>query len=484
MGSNTTILSGGISQTVYNYDHQCTWSMTVTDGVNTIEVGYPLTVEFNIVRNTFASANTGTFSIYNLAPSTRSNSLMFQDRFNTAANKFVTFKAGYNGQETVCFKGRIQESYSRRQGTETITTMQCLDLGVPTDYVNVTYEAGITKKEAYNNIIQNFTHLEKGYTGTLEGTYLTPVTFEGKPLDVLNEITENNTFVDNGKINTMQPNECLEMGVPILNADTGLLNTPQRRGAEIIAEGIFNPNATVGQLVEVQSITASEFCGTFMLTGFAHNGTISGAVAGRRTTTYNFLIGAILPNGSYTSKGTVQKQPFSKVKEDKVTPATTKIGSDITSVYNYIKNHKGQPPNIKVGHTNFTWKDLLLPSGTGNKPEQIFAQITPSYLENCKVIAEKLYDFIKTNIPNGKIIITSNWRSKENNASLNNASSESAHLRGAAIDFQMVGSSTYQAWNVFNKYWDKFTYRFTVNKGGSWVIHVQSTLGKGNAKRA
>lgn len=476
------VITGSISKS--NIQNQCTWQLSVTDGITTKEIGYPLTVEFNIVRNTFASANTATFNIYNLAPSTRSNSLFFQDRFNTSANKFVTFKAGYNGNMIVCFKGRIQECYSRRQGVETITSMQCLDLGIPTDYVNVTYQAGTTKKEAHDNIIQNFTHLEKGYTGSLEGVYLTPVTLEGKPLDVLNEISEGCTFIDNNKINTMQPNECLDMGVPILNADTGLLNTPQRSGSEIIAEGIFNPNATVGQLIEVQSKTASEFCGTFQLTGLTHSGIISGAVAGKRTTKYNFLVGAMLPNGSYTTTGTTQKQPFSKVKIDKVTPVNEKIGNDVTSVYNYIRSHKGQPPNTKVGHTDFTWRQLLLPFGTGNTVAQIFAQVNPSILQNCKVIAEKLYDFMKANLPRSRAVITSNWRSKENNARLSNASKESLHLRGLAIDFVVTGMSTNSAWVIFNKAWSAFTYRFFPTKGGDCVIHVQATLGKGGAKRA
>lgn len=483
MASNVQ-LSGGIEYIEKNLQNQCSWRLTVTDGKNTQIVFYPLTIEFNIVRNTFASANTATFSIYNLAPSTRSNPLFFQDRFNTSTNKFVTFEAGYDGNLAVCFKGRIQESYSKRHGTEVITTMQCLDLGIPTDYVNVTYQAGTTKKEAYDNIIQNFTHLEKGATGTLEGQYLTPVTFEGKPLDILNEITEGNTFVDNNKINTLQPNECLDVGIPVLSAETGLLNTPERRESEIIAEGIFNPNVMVGQLVEVKSKTASEFCGTFQLTGFTHSGVISGAVTGERRTRYNFLIGAMLPNGSYTTTGTTQKQPFSKVKGEKIAPVNEKIGSDINSVYRYIRAHNGQPPNIKVGHTNFTWKQLLLPVGTGNTTAQIMAQINPSILQNCKVIAEKLYDFMQVNLPGKRAIVTSNWRSHENNASLSNAAKESLHLRGLAIDFQVAGASTNSAWDVFNRGWSAFTYRFFPTKGGDCVIHVQATLGKGNAKRA
>lgn len=466
-----------------NLQNQCIWELSVTDGENTKTVGYPLTIEFSIERNTFASANVGNFNIYNLSPSTRSakGGLFFQDRFNTTNQKILTFKAGYKGNLITCFKGRIQEAYSKRQGTEVITSIQCLDLGVPTDYINATYEAGTPKKEAYLNIIQNLQGLSLGSIGSLDGVYQTPVTFEGKPLDVLNEITGGNTYIDNGVINTLMPNEALDIGVQILNADTGLIATPQRRNAEIIAEGIFNPSAYVGQLYEVQSQTASEFSGTFKLSGLVHSGTISGATAGARTTRYNFFIGALLPNGSYTITNQTERQPFIKVKKEEKTLVNSKIGGDVYSVYQYIRSHNGQVPNTKVGHTNWTWKQLLLPAGTGNTQSQIYVQITTEILQNCKLIAEKLYDFANVNFSGRKINIVSNWRSRENNARLNNAAKESTHLRGLAIDFNISGMSTQTAYSTFNKLWDKFTYIFKTKT--SYNIHVQAVPGRNGALR-
>ena len=72
---------------IKSYNNQCIWSLAVSDGINTKVIGYPLTIEFNIVRNTFASANSATFNIYNLSPSTRSSEFFFQDRFNIKNQK-------------------------------------------------------------------------------------------------------------------------------------------------------------------------------------------------------------------------------------------------------------------------------------------------------------------------------------------------------------------------------------------------------------
>ena len=319
----TNALTGGISQNIANFEKQCIWQMTVTfqdekGQEQTKTIGYPLTVNFSIERNTFASANTGRFTIYNLSPASRASEAFFQDRFYTNKVKYVTFKAGYNGNLTTCFRGYILQSYSRRQGVDVITEMECLDMGTPKyDYINVTFEAGTTKKEAYKNIIQNCEGLTLGYIGTLEGDYKTPVTFAGEPLTVLNQISEGHTFIDNGVVHTLQNNECLDIGVTILNGKTGLINTPQRKGAEIIVNSIFNPNIQVGQLLNIDDPIQKKFNGSFMVCGFEHSGTISGAISGQRITTIKLLIGDYLQNSSYNLTGTTEPQQFSKVKANK-----------------------------------------------------------------------------------------------------------------------------------------------------------------------
>lgn len=495
MASNTTI-NAGVTSSVINSPHQCIWELSVTDGEKVLTVGYPLTIEFNIVRNTFATANTATFNIYNLSPATRSangsnkdevSGLLFQDRFNTSSNKFVTFKAGYNNNLVTCFFGRIQEAYSHRQGTEVITSIQCMDMGIPTDYINVTFEAGTKKRDAYKNVVNSLEGLALGAIGQLEGTYQTPVTLEGTPLEVLNEISGGNTFIDNGLVNCLQSNECLDIGVKVLKAETGLLNTPQRRGAEIIAEGIFNPNATVGQLMEVKSETASEFSGTFCVTGITHTGVISGAVGGQRITRYNFLVGALLPSGQYINTGVTDAQSFTKVRGEDRTPVDSNVGSDVYSVYYYIKNHNGRPPHTRVGKTPYLWENLVK---NNNSYDEILREITPAYLQNCKIIAEQLYNFMQAYFSGKTITINSGWRSVENNArahgAKNNARAngvkESAHLRGAAMDFTINGMSTRTAFKTFYNSWSGFTYQFNIT-GNSSVIHVQSTRGAGRALR-
>ncbi len=484
MASN---LSGGISQQINNsnFNHQCIWRMDVLyidkDGKEKVQsVGYPCTINFNISRNTGANANTANFKIYNLAPSTRNGEAFFQDRFNTAFKKIVTFKAGYGGLVT-CFRGCLSESYSARQGVDIVTSMQCLDLGtLKNEIVNVTFEAGTKKLDAYKNIIQNSDGLTLGYIGTIEGEFKTPTTFYGDILSVLNQITNNHTYIDKGVVHTTQNNECLDIGVTVLKSSTGLIGTPQRNGAGLVVKSVFNPDLQVGQLLQIDDPIANVFNGTYMITGITHSGEISGAIAGQRITTIELLIGAFLPNSSYNQTGSTTFAGFNKVKGENITPVSGNLQADAISVYNYIQKNNGKYPNTKITQ-NISWKEMI---ENDNNDSERKNELTVEIISNCIIVAKKLQAFIDTNTPNAKIKINSGWRSRRVNNSLKNAAKESAHLRGLAIDFKYYNANTYSVYrDVYKKYWDKFTYLFRT-QSGSAVIHVQATLGKGQSRRS
>lgn len=459
-------------------NNQCIWQLTVTVGNKTKVVEYPLTIDFNITRNTSASSNTATFNIYNLGKSTRNSEFFFQDKFATDKRKLVIFKAGYGNNLITIFKGYILESYSKRQGADIITSMQCMDMGIVSDYVNITFNKGTTFKNACEQIVKNSNDLSLLNIGTLEGSFQTPYVVEGSILDCIIKICGGNAFSDNGNISILQQNEALDVGVTILEGDSGLLGTPERRGGEVVVRSLFNPNLTVGQLVEIKSSTASDFTGTYKISGISHSGTISGAVCGERITTLNLFIGAFLPNSNYNVTGAKTKQPFSLVKgKNNVKPYSGKIDSSVMATYHYIKTHNGQVPNTWITN-QISWKMMLIEGG-GNTAKQIYTEITPEYLQNCKTIATKLTKFVQKRWGNVKIEVSSGWRSKENNNRLKNASKESTHLRGLAIDFSLKGLNTNAVYSEFYKNWDRFTYYMRQYR----KIHVQATYGVGGARR-
>ena len=462
---NSPMLQGGVA--VSDVPHQWTYRLTViTEDGEAIEMAYPLTLSFNILRDTQASSNTATFSILNVAASKRTQ--VFKDRLDTGIIKGIIFEAGYEGNLTTLFRGNIQEAYSVRHGVDIALEIQAWDVGIGYDYLATTFEAGTTFKEAYKNIVSQ-SPFSLGSIGALDGQFQQPTTFVGSPLNVLNEITGGHTYVDNGVVNTLQDNECLDAGVAILNADSGLLGSPRRRNAQVEVDSIFRPDILVGQLLEIESDSASEFSGTYVVLGVNHVGEISGAKAGNRKTVLNLMNGKQLKD-SPVPLTKEQGEPFTKVKGEERLPVNSNYGSSVREVYRYIREHNGEIVgyNKKI-NPRVSWIEML---GHGNKPNERLKECTEAVLYNCQTTANKLYGFLQTYFPNEKIEIVSGWRSTANNNNPNRADGVqgSKHIFGQAMDFHFMHRSTRLAYQKFKDYWQGYVY---LNKYGN--IHVQTT---------
>lgn len=486
-----TLLEGAIAvnsyQPVTNLTHQWSWKIAITylneqGQYETREFGYPLTLQFNIVRNTLAQSNTGDFTIYNLGKATRS--AIFQDRFATQIIKYITLSAGYEGKLIQVFKGKINECYSKRVGVDVLTNIKAWDIGVNEKVMCVTFQAGTTFKDAIKNVLAQAPY-DLGAIGDIQGTFKTDTSFVGTPLNIANQITNGHTFVDNGTVNTLNNNECLDTGVLVLD-DKTLIGTPERRNQSVTANIIFNPSLMVGQLIEVQSNIASDFSGTYYLGGMTHSGTISGAEAGQRITTVDLLCGAFLPNSDTNITGQTQRIGFTKVKQEKVTPVNTNYGSSVEEVYRYIKDHKGNISGLRKWITNtISWKDMLLHN---NQSDNINAQITKDILYQCENIAHQLTDFMNTNCKGLRYKIVSGWRTRQNNRAQKHAEKESVHLRGGAIDFEITNASTnivfYNKFKPLKTGWKNFTYLYRGDYSSKYYIHVQNRPGEGGALRS
>ena len=498
-------LSGGAT---YNDDvkfrRQWTYSINITfrdekGEVKTIRVGYPLHINFNIIKNTFATTNVGSFTLYNLNASTRE--YIRQDRFLYDQKKYITFEVGYEGQNTRIFRGYIQEAYSVKSGSDILTRIEAWDIGQD-QFVAKTFEAGTSFKEAVKilgtqeekekEIIQDLSlstldKLKIQNIGDLNGSFKTPTTIVGKPIDAINQVASGHAYVDDGEINVLMDNECLDVGVAVISAKTGLMGTPQRRENFLVFDTLLNPSIKVGQLLEIKSETASKFNGTYLVAGFEHAGDIGGTKAGSRKTSISVLYNKGIRNSNVNLTGATEKEQFTKVKGEERTEVYSNYGSDIDEVYRYIIEHKGNMRGYNKKITdNISWREMIQPTGSGNTDEQVYTQVTKEYLQNMKNIAQELQRFLNTWYGNLyiRLQIVSGWRSKENNAKWSNASKESVHLRGGAIDFRFVGLNTLQQFNkIFRPYYPKFCYWYRADSG-NYYIHVQNSYGVGGAKRA
>lgn len=401
----------------------------------------PITVEFDVIKS-MRSENSARITVYNLDASTRE--FLYQDIImlnNSEYIKWITLEAGYEAKEgyrepltLVCW-GYVKQCFSVRNGVDFITTIEVIDPDVLTEYCGVTFEAGTTFQQAYDYLIAQLPSLKRGETGVLQGEFKVPTVFDGNAFVLVNKLTGGHTYIDNGVVNTLQDNETLsDYECYYIAADTGLLETPKRYDTVLEINMLFEPTIKLGQLVEIKSSTQARFDGQYKVVGINHKCLISGAVDGARTTTLQlqYIYGWVNSNINLTQEP--QGNPPSEIKNNKVEPINTNIGSDARAVYKHLKDTLGKIPN-KMINSAISWKNMI---GNNNTNSERFRQLTAGKLQACTEIANRVVQFRDRYFPGRTITITSGWRSVENNAREGGVSN-SQHLTGRAVDMKIAG---------------------------------------------
>lgn len=259
----------------------------------TLSVQRPFTVEFDIHRNSLSSANVAQFRIFNLAPNTRDQ--VRKDRIDFGDQRTITFQAGYGKNLPLAFTGNITQSWSVREGVNMITQIECFDGGFA--YINAitdqSFPSGTPQSSIVSSLVDNLKKygVQPGAIGNYEGQISRGNVVSGSTTDNLKEITGGGFFIDNGKANCLRENECLESELIVINAKSGLLNTPVIEELYITLDILFEPSVKVGQLVAIESLTESRFNGLHKVLGIKHRGVISDAVSGTAITSLTLLPG-------------------------------------------------------------------------------------------------------------------------------------------------------------------------------------------------
>lgn len=421
-----------------------------------------LTCHFSLTRGILSDSNKCSIQIYNLAPSTREK--IFQDAFqgwDMAKWKFVKLEAGYGDNLVPIFMGRIMQAYSHRQGgqTDIVTDIQAQALDMFDCQANYTFEAGTTYKEALQTMVTgSLPNVKLGNVGELEGVFQTRTTFDGGAMDNINKLCGGNAFIDNDQINVLMSNEVIDVPVPVITESNGLLDTPDRRDANLEVKMLFEPTLKVGQLLEIKSGVSPNFNGQYKVMGFTHDCTISGAEAGSRTTLVNLYIGPFLPGAEEILSGQ-SGRGFNKVLGMEVAPVNTKLGAQAREVYKYLQDFNGEIPNVKIT-ANISWADMIGHSNTNSERKR---ECSIEILTNCVATATQLQQIYNKYWKGRKLIISSGWRSKRNNTSCGGAS-KSYHLKGMAVDFNLGIPQIRNDFKTMERTWNGF-----ILNEGTWI---------------
>lgn len=265
-----------------------------TQSKQTLTYQLPFTVEFDITRNVFSSANVASIRVFNLNVNSRNQILKNVTDYDDV--RTLTLQAGYGINTPTIFSGNISQAWSVREGVNFITQMESFDAGFAfvNGTINQQFPAGTPQATITKNIAAAFPGVSLGTLSKTVGTNGTIPrgnSYSGNTADILRDQVGGAFFIDNGKIHILADNECLSGSVSLINAENGLLGTPVREQTIINFDMVFEPRLIVGQILELQSSTAQNFNGQYKVISLKHRGMISAAICGDAITSVGLFQG-------------------------------------------------------------------------------------------------------------------------------------------------------------------------------------------------
>lgn len=270
---------------------------------------YPLTLEFQVKRNVLASANTCNFRIYNLGQNTRD--LVFKDQFTPSLSfRSLVLRAGYNATIPIIFQGNVKmaQSFRSDRSVNFVTEIEGYDYGWAITNGRTSWNANgalqVTKRQVIDQLIRDLQATvpldPQNNGGSLGIGAISPrfnetysnqgVSIVGNSWDHLQQVTDNQAYIDNGNIYCLFENDVFDGDLTVINSETGLLGTPKKADRMIVIEILFEPRLNVGQQVKLDSRSLAQFNGTYKIVGIEHHGVISGAVGGECKTIVTVLL--------------------------------------------------------------------------------------------------------------------------------------------------------------------------------------------------
>jgi hypothetical protein len=266
----------------------------VFEGQDNIVIPSDLTLDFTISRQALGSSQEATFRIKNLGAKTRN--LVYKDPYALSEYLAVQFKAGYADDPVLptCFNGYVRSATSYREGQDFITEIHAYDGGVA-------MANGFTNQTVIGqNISQIMQTLAKSLPGVSGSTFIGDFPTKGSrgrvlmgnTWAILVQLSDGLAYIDNGDVKILNYNEAIQGTIPLIDSASGLLGVPRRTPTMIEFDILFEPRMTLGQFIELKSISNPIYNGTYKVMKISHRGTVSPAVAGEYVTSVGLFVGA------------------------------------------------------------------------------------------------------------------------------------------------------------------------------------------------
>ena len=201
------------------------YRLTVGIGNQAVIIEPPITVSFKALE-TVDKKSLGklSVSINGLKPSTRLQLLKSEDEEKYIP---VRLEVGYDGKLRQVFQGSVKSGAVKREGAIHIVSLECADGGH--DYINAFTSRTVRgKDQVVDSVLQDMPNTKKGSV-TKQQALIRPKVLVGSSSKILTDTlaSDESFFIKDERVHILKANEVTSGNIPVVNARSGLLNTPQ-----------------------------------------------------------------------------------------------------------------------------------------------------------------------------------------------------------------------------------------------------------------
>ncbi|MGV4260330.1 hypothetical protein [Citrobacter freundii] len=201
------------------------YRLTVGIGNQAVIIEPPITVSFKALE-TVDKKSLGklSVSINGLKPSTPLQLLKSEDEEKYIP---VRLEVGYDGKLRQVFQGSVKSGAVKREGAIHIVSLECEDGGH--DYINAFTSRTVRgKDQVVDSVLQDMPNTKKGSV-TKQQALIRPKVLVGSSSKILTDTLapDESFFIKDERVHILKANEVTSGNIPVVNARSGLLNTPQ-----------------------------------------------------------------------------------------------------------------------------------------------------------------------------------------------------------------------------------------------------------------
>jgi len=268
------------------------YRLTIGIGSQAVTILPPFRIRFSVDKSDKADLNKATIKIDGLNEDKRRRLVRDpdekpekdkdgKDKPTSNQNKGyfpVLLEIGYEGRLETIFRGSIDEAGSVRENDgQFVTTISAMDGGE--DFLRGFVATSVTSKAAaIDAVLGTMPNTKKGKIGA-QADISRPKVLVGNSMQTIQDMLDPDQrwFIDDERLNILGGNEVVSGYIPVVSAETGLINTPEADKKEVTINTFLNPSIKVGGLYQLISVTAPHRNGIYKCSLITYSGDFDGS---------------------------------------------------------------------------------------------------------------------------------------------------------------------------------------------------------------